>query len=86
MFDQIVEREVAALALALVSNLQKTKDTVEELHVKYTLLRMHKEESEEDKLEEEDDSYAGAIEQVHQNAIRVYYAYSNQLKGQEHKN
>ena len=81
-FDQIFEAEISAL----LSNLQKAKDIVEELHVKYTLMREHKQGSEEDKLEQEDEDYASTFEKTHRDALKVYYAYSAQIKDQEQKN
>ena len=45
----------------LLSNLQKVKNLVEELHVSYSIKRVHKEGSEETNLEELDNDYIAVI-------------------------
>ena len=76
LFDDINENEVSSM----LTNLQKSKDIVEELHVRYTLMRSRKEGSEEDKLEEADEAYAEGLENTHREALKVYHAYTSQLK------
>ena len=75
-FYEINSEEVTSL----LSNLNKVKDIVEELHVCYTVKRIHKEGPEEVILEEADNEYAGFLEKTHHDAVKVYYAYSTQLK------
>ena len=79
LFDQIINPEVADL----LSNLHNVKDIVEDLHVKYTVTRVHKEGDEENKLEQEDELYATILDKTYRDAIRVYYDYSVQLEAQK---
>ena len=79
LFDQIIDSEVTAL----LSNLQKIKDIAEDLHVKYTITRVHMEGSIENQLEQEDNLYATIIDKTHHDAVKVYYAYSTQLEAQQ---
>ena len=60
---------------SLLSNLLKVKDIVEELHIRYTVKRVHKEGSEENELQQIDDNYASTFEKNHRDAVKVYHAY-----------
>ena len=60
LFDEINQDEVASL----LSNMQKTKDVVEELHVRFTVKRVHTEGQGEDILEQADEDYANVLEKM----------------------
>ena len=59
------------------------KNLVEELHVSYSIKRVHKEGSEETNLEELDNDYIAVIEKTHREAVKVYHKYCSQLKLKE---
>ena len=79
LFDQIIDLEVTAL----LSNLHKMKELVDDLHIKYTVTRVCKDGSSEHQFEEEDEQYAIILEKAHWDALKVYFAYSSQLQAQE---
>ena len=79
VFDEINSDEVASL----LSNLQRAKDVLEELHVRFTVKRVHAEGQAEDILEQADEEYASVFEKTHRDALKVYHAYSSQLKAYE---
>ena len=76
MFDDINENEISSM----LATLQSAKDIVEELHVRYTLMRSHTEGSEESALEEVDEEYGEGLEKTHRSALKVYHAYTAQLE------
>ena len=57
LFQEVNKEEVDSL----FSNLQVVKEVVEEMHVHYTVKRVHKEGQEEVKLKALDDDYASGI-------------------------
>ena len=79
LFQEIDKEEVESL----LSNLQKVKNVVEELHVRYTVKRVHTEGSAEDALEKLDEDYVAVIDKTHHDAIKVYRAFCTQLKLKE---
>ena len=82
LFDQIIDLQVDAL----LSDLHKVKEIVENLHFKYTITRVHKEGSTENQLEQEDEQYASSLEKIYWDAFKVYNAYSSQVQVQEKLN
>ena len=79
LFQEIDKEEVESL----LSNLQKVKNVVEELHVRYTVKRVHTEGSAEDALVKLDEDYVAVIDKTHHDAIKVYRAFCAQLKLKE---
>ena len=78
-FKGINEEEVAAL----VSDLQRTKEIIEELHVRYTITRIQREGPDEDLLEKADEEYAQVFEKSYRNAMKIYHSYKTKFNEQE---
>ena len=79
VIDEIDQSEIDSI----MSAVQKAKDIVEELHVRYTLLRSPMDGSEEEKLQKVDEDYSDSLEKSHRNAVKVFNAFKAQLKAKE---
>ena len=79
LLEEIYKYEVDSM----ISNLQKVKDIVEELHLRYTIKRVHKDGTEEIKLEELDNNYIAAVEKTHHETVKVYHEYCSQFRVQQ---
>ena len=79
LLDEIDKTEAASI----LSTMQKVKDTVEELHIRFTIKRVCKDGSEEDKFEKEDDVYSKTLEKTYRDAVKVYNSFNEQLKAKE---
>ena len=71
LYEEIIKEEVDSLC----ADLQQVKSIVDELHICYTIKRVHKEGAAENMLEELDNDYAAAFEETHRTAAKVYLSY-----------
>ena len=78
-FDEIDKNEVEAI----FSNFKKVKDTMDELHLKFTVIRVQKDGHDEDRLQEEDDTYADLIEKIHRESSKLYNSFNSQFEAKE---
>ena len=65
---------------SMLAELQNIKDTIDELHIRYTIKRVHKEGLEENKLENLDNDYAFAFEDTHRKSTKLYHAFCAQFE------
>ena len=78
-FDKIDQTEVNSI----LATIQEVNDIVDELHLKFTVMRVQGEGLEENKLVKEDEAYAEMLEKTHHEAIKLYNAFIVQLKAKE---
>ena len=64
---------------SLLSNLQKAKDSLEELHVRCIAVFFHKDGPGEEYLGNIDNEYFGTLDKTHKEAVKLFNSYSSQL-------